>query len=345
MPQSLFDQLKQLYATQTIQRDSDTTLPTQRISAEAEPNALSGNQTNQTHLTSAAQAGSGLAASAVGNQTENKLGRKPLPPADVAGEVAVPAADVAASRRPASGGTGTSRLEADGTSGTRLPVNWQEIDPHAYQPRPFGPMETDADWPGEDEEGEDAAPLPAVDAGGDGPGALQPTPRRTLAGATSPASRRDAGATSLYPAGAIGRTASPAAGEPFADLEERCWLCEEEAELYDPSGQGWCFLCLEVAGKTEGWQDLVDLLPAAWKRREEEHQQLAVFAAAHYHQAGRREIAVRWSQPPFHQRLKGADLFRAFARWLAASERWKQREAERLLERLVEHQGMGVWRR
>ena len=231
-----------------------------------------------------------------------------------------PAADVIAPRRPASGGTGVPR--------------WQEIDPHAYQPRPFGPMETDADWPGEDEEDEDAAPLPTTPAG-------------TVAGATSPSPatpRRPAsGATNRYPAGGTGRAAAPLSGEPFPDLEERCWLCEEEAELYDPSGQGWCSLCLAEAGKTEGWQDLVDLLPAAW-RRKEEHQQLAVFAAAHYHQAGRREIAVRWSQPPFHQRLKGADLFRAFARWLAAPERWKQREAERLLERLVEHQGLGIWR-
>jgi hypothetical protein len=133
-------------------------------------------------------------------------------------------------------------------------------------------------------------------------------------------------------------------GEPFADLEERCWRCEEEVEFYAPSGQAWCSLCLKVAGKAEGWQDLVDLLPAAWRRREESHQQLAVFAAAHYHQAGRREVALRWSQLPFHQRLKGADLFRAIARWLAAPERWKQREADRLLEQLVEHQGTGVWR-
>ena len=50
MPQSLFDQLKQLYATKTVQGDSDTTLPTQRISAEAEPNALPRNQTHQTYL-------------------------------------------------------------------------------------------------------------------------------------------------------------------------------------------------------------------------------------------------------------------------------------------------------
>ena len=60
MPQSLFDQLKQLYATQTIQRDSDYTQPTQRTSAEAEPNALSGNQTNQTHLTSSGGSPPGL---------------------------------------------------------------------------------------------------------------------------------------------------------------------------------------------------------------------------------------------------------------------------------------------
>ena len=112
--------------------------------------------------------------------------------------------------------------------------------------------------------------------------------------------------------------------------------------MYDPSGQGWCFLCLEVAGKTEGWQDLVDLLPVAWRKRAESHQQLAVYAAAHYHEAFRPRIALRWSQPPFHQTLKGADLFRAFARWLAAPERWKQREAERQLERLVEHLGKGV---
>ena len=114
--------------------------------------------------------------------------------------------------------------------------------------------------------------------------------------------------------------------------------------MYDPSGQAWCSLCLEEAGKSLGWQDLVDLLPAAWRRREASHQQLAVFAAAHYHQAGRPRIALRWSQPPFHQTLKGADLFRAFAGWLAAPERWKQREAERLLERLVEQDGLGVWR-
>ena len=222
-------------------------------------------------------------------------------------------------------------------------------------------METDADWPGEDEEDEDAAP--AVDAEGAAPnagtGAPQPPAVETAPFGLRPpsppartpipspgehAGQKGVGGTRLR--GFDGGTpigANSFAGEPFADLEERCWLCEEEAELYDPSGQGWCSLCVEEAGKTEGWQDLVDLLPPAW-RRKEEHRQLAVLAAAHYHQAGRREVAVRWSQPPFHQRLKGADLFRAFARWLAAPERWKQREAERLLERLAEHQGRGVWR-
>jgi hypothetical protein len=139
-----------------------------------------------------------------------------------------------------------------------------------------------------------------------------------------------------------GLAIAPPAGSPAPEPEDVCWLCEDTVEFYDPSGQAWCSFCLDAAGKSEGWQDLVDLLPAAWKRRDEEHQRLAVYAAAHYHQAGRRSIALRWSQPPFHQTLKGADLFRVFARWLAAPERWKQREAERQLERLVEHQGLGV---
>jgi hypothetical protein len=339
MSYSLFEELKQLQMrlaaeaasaqprseqaptdNSRVQQESSS-LDGGEASAKAAQNALAGEETNQTKQTPSSLAGSGIAALPWIKETKSKpQGNPPI----------CPSADVAEARRPEASGTGgptrTSRPEASGTSGTRLPANWQEIDPHAYQPRPFGPMETDADWPGEDEEDKAAPPLPAIDAGGEAPsagtGAPQPTPRRPASGATG----------------------APLAGEPFADLEERCWLCEEEAELYDPSGQGWCFLCLEVAGKTEGWQDLVDLLPAVW-RRKEEHQQLAVFAAAHYHQAGRREIAVRWSQPPFHQRLKGADLFRAFARWLAAPERWKQREAERLLERLVEHQGQGVWRR
>jgi hypothetical protein len=234
MPQSLFDQVKHFYAAKTIQGDTTTThdLPAQRTSAEAEPDAPVGNQTNLTNLTSAGQSGSGLAASTDRNPTEIQLKSNPPghPSADVAGERAAPAADVAGTRRPAA-------------SGTRLPANWREIDPRAYQPRPFGPLETDADWPGEQED--EDLPLPA--APDDLPGEPLVAPPSLVA----------------RPLGGSGPASAPPVGDPLSALEERCWLCEEEAECYDPSGQGWCSLCLEEAGKSLGWQELVDLLPAA----------------------------------------------------------------------------------
>ncbi len=193
------------------------------------------------------------------------------------------------------------------------------MDPRAYQPRPFGPMETDPDWPGDQEEEEDTLAAPASVPARVGPG------------------------VSIRQVDASGSLAiAPPSGTPMPEPEDVCWLCEDAMEFYDPSGQAWCSLCIEEAGKSEGWQDLLDLLPAAWKREAESHRQLAVYAAAHYHGAGRPRLALRWSQPPFHQTLAGADLFRVFAAWLAAPERWKQREAERQLERLVEHQGLGV---
>jgi len=130
-----------------------------------------------------------------------------------------------------------------------------------------------------------------------------------------------------------------AGGEPacLADLSSECWRCGREVESYDLAGRAWCEGCL-ADGRAGGWQDLLNRLPLAWRDRE-----LAIWAAAAYHQAGRPLLRFSLYSGASPERHAGVDAFQRIG-WALDPAVGPHPRALRVLETLAADGGASLRR-